>query len=164
MLSTKILTAPCSWRPDDTSLHQSGDITPTGFRFFHRARAARKGGGVGVLIRLALKVKQLSHNTYKSFEYMRMSISTSEAHIHLMAIYRPLPSVINILTIEMFFNEFSSLLEELNTAPWNLLILGDFNFDVNIMQNAPAMRFLNLLESCNLTQHITESSQLRAYP
>ena len=58
----------------------------------------------------------------------------------------------------MFFNEFTSLLEELNTAPGNPLILGDFNFHVDTAENAPAMRFLNLLESCNLTQHVTEST------
>ena len=99
-------------------MHQIGDITPTGFNFFH---------GVGVLIRSALKAKQLSHNTYKSFEYMRLSISAPKAHIHLVAIYRP-PSAKNKLTVGLFFSEFSSLLEELNTAPGDLLILGDINF------------------------------------
>ncbi len=144
-------------RQDDSSTHQIGDITPNGFSFYHRARVARKVGGVGVLIRSAFKAKQLSHNTYKSFEYMRLSISTSKSHINLVAIYSPPPSVKNKLMVEMFFTEFS-LLEELNTAPGNLLILGDFNLHVDNSQNAPAMRFLNLLESCNLTQHVTKST------
>ena len=50
-------------RPDDSSTHQIGDITPTGFNLHHHARAGRKSDGVGVLVKSTLNAKQLPHNT-----------------------------------------------------------------------------------------------------
>ena len=53
-----------------------------------------------------------------------------------------------------FFEEFPSLLESLVTVPGPLLIVGDFNFHVNDVNDRSAQRFLRLLEAFDLKQHV----------
>ncbi len=76
-------------RADHTSTQQIGDITPPGYSFHHRARQGRKGGGVGALLKSGLKTKVLPHTTFKSFEHLDMLVSLSNAHLHIITIYRP---------------------------------------------------------------------------
>ena len=72
----------------------------------------------------------------------------------IVIIYRPPPSSANGFTIDLFFNEFSSLLEQLEFSSGKLLITGDFNIHVNDASDTTALKFLDLLDSFNLIQHI----------
>ena len=56
----------------------------------------------------------------------------------------------------MFYYEFSRLIEMLVDEPNPLAITGDFNFHVDDSGNLEAMRFLDLLDSANLVQHVLE--------
>ncbi len=95
---------------------------------------------------------------FDSFEYMNFSISVSTTTIHLVIIYRPPPSTKNRLTPEIFFIEFATFLEEILITSGNLVILGDFNFHVDNPNNPLARKFLNMLESFNLSQLVTAST------
>ncbi len=138
-------------KSDDTSAHQIGDITPTGFNFYHRPRCGRKGGGVGLLLKSNLKVKNLPHTSFQSFEHMQVSITASKAHINMLIIYRPPPSIKNKSTADQFFCEFGTLLEEITISPGKLLIMGDFNFHIDDTNNSQARRLLTCL--IYLTSH-----------
>ena len=59
-----------------------------------------------------------------------------------------------VLTATMFFNEFPILLERLAVASGHLLLTGDFNFHVDDRTDSLASRFLDLLDSHNLIQHL----------
>ncbi len=145
-------------KSDDTSAHQIGDITPTGFSFYHHPRCGRRGGGVGLLLKSNMKVKNLPHSSYQSFEHMQVSITASKAHINLLIIYRPPPSTKNKLTADQFFREFGTLLEEVTISPGKLLIMGDFNFHLDDVNNTQARKLCNMLELFNLTQHVREGT------
>ena len=67
----------------------------------------------------------------------------------------PPPSTENGLTATMFFNEFPILLERLAVASGHLLLTGDFNFHVDDRTDSLASRFLDLLDSHNLIQHVS---------
>ena len=56
--------------------------------------------------------------------------------------------------IGVFFQEFSSLLEEVVVCPEELLIIGDFNFHMDTADRYAAL-FGSLLELFNLKQHVT---------
>ena len=58
----------------------------------------------------------------------------------------------------MFFGEYCSLLEEISISLRKLLIPRDFNLHIDVKQNISVMKFLNILESYNLTQHVTEGT------
>ncbi len=95
---------------------------------------------------------------FDSFEYMNLSIEVSKTTIHLVIIYHPPPSVKNRLTPETFFIEFATFLEEILITSGNLVILGDFNFHVDNPNNPVAIKFLNMLESFNLSQLVSAST------
>ena len=54
----------------------------------------------------------------------------------------------------MVFSEFSLLLEDLIASPHQLLLSGDFNFHFDDASNLNAMKFLDLITSADLRQHI----------
>ncbi len=121
----------------------------------HHPRTMGKGGGVGVLLYSNIKVKPHTLSSFKSFEYTDLHLSASKMNLHLVTIYRPPPSPKKILTLTLFLTEFSSLLEELIIEPSNLLIVRDFKLHVNRPDDTYAAKFLALLDTANLMQHIT---------
>jgi len=70
-------------------------------------------------------------------------------------IHRPPQSRKNKLTVSMFFEEFSQLIEQLmEDYIYLLVIAGEFNFHVDDLNHRDALKFTDLLESVNLIQHV----------
>ena len=65
--------------------------------------------------------------------------------------YRP-PE--NGAAVDLFFEEFSSLLEEVVVCSEELLTIGDFNFHMDDTAGRYASQFGSLLELFNLKQHV----------
>lgn len=130
------------------------ELSPKGYIFQHVARKGR-GGGIGILFKKALKPVKISlKNKFKSFEVMGMSLHSSPERILLFVIYRPPPSGCNELTNNMFFDEFSTFLEEVSSQSGSLLLVGGFNFHIEDTSNSNALKFLNILDCFNLQQHV----------
>ena len=53
----------------------------------------------------------------------------------MISVYRPPPLPANGLTVDIFLDEFGSLLEELVVTDAELLIVGDFNFHMDDLIN-----------------------------
>ena len=149
-----ILALTETWLQGDSDNYFIRDITPTGYIFKRMDRQTR-GGGVGLLYSnsFSSRVKR-ARESYKSFEYLDVTLSDTTS-LRVIIIYRPPPSVMNGLTVDMFFTEFTSFLEQMNIESERFLIAGDFNFPVkNQDNNGP--KFMNLLETFNLIQHVQE--------
>ena len=58
----------------------------------------------------------------------------------------------------MFFEEFTSFLENVVMRPEILLITGDFNFHMGERENHDMNKFLEILETFGLTQHVMVST------
>ena len=71
--------------------------------------------------------------------------------IRALVVYRPSDSG---AAIGLFFEEFSSFLEEVVVCSEELLIIGDFNFHMDDMADRYAAQFGSLLELLNLKQHV----------
>lgn len=132
-----------------------GDLCPTGYGFLHVPRIDSVGGGVGLLFKESLRIKTKAEHQFKSFEYMDISLINLQ-NVRVIIVYRPPPSQSNLLTPGLFFEEFSSFLEQIITSPGNLLLVGDFNFHVEDIDDILAKRFLSLLKSFNLKQCVSE--------
>jgi hypothetical protein len=78
----------------------------------------------------------------------------------VIVIYRPPYSVNHQIPTGVFFTEFSDYLESFLRCKEQLQITGDFNFHLNDNQNIDALKFLDLLETFNLQQHVTNSTHL----
>ena len=100
-----------------------------------------------------MKVNEVS--IFKSMEYMDFKITARDTPFRLLVIYRIQPSRKNKPTSSMFFEEFSTLLENLIDTPEYLLLMGDFNFHMDVPSDPDTSRFSDLLESAGLKQSVT---------
>jgi ribosome biogenesis protein Nip4 len=62
-----------------------------------------------------------------------------------------------------FFNDFSTLAEQLATAPGRLAIVGDLNLHMDDSCNVNAKKFHDILESFNLKQHVSSPTHNRGH-
>ena len=108
-----------------------------------------RGGGVGLLYSnsFSSRVKR-AQESYKSFEYLDVTLSDT-TFLRVIIIYRLPPSAMNDLTVDVFFTEFTSFLEQMNIKSERFLIAGDFNFHVKNQDNNGS-KFMNLLETFNM--------------
>ncbi|XP_067017292.1 uncharacterized protein [Acropora muricata] len=92
-------------------------------------------------------------DSFSSFECMDILL-LNLIHVTIFVIYRPPPSQVNGLAVWLFFLEFSPFLENIVMLPETILILGDFNLHVDAADDVKCKRFLDLLLSFNLKQHV----------
>ena len=135
------------------------DICPTGFAFHHLPRKHSRGGGVALLYKSRFKLKKLSPNiSFKSFEFTDCTLIYASTSLRMVVVYRPPPSQKNRLSVTLFLDEFSSLLEKLIISNGPLLITGDFNFHLDNPSDRAATRFRVLLDVFDLKQHVKNST------
>ena len=97
-----------------TVYHIIGDLTPTGYSFYHSPRQTR-GGGVGILIKDGFHISRnaISTHQFQTFEFMDMQIKTSSSRgVCIVIIYRRPLSSNHDCTTDHFMVEFGSLLEQ----------------------------------------------------
>ena len=119
-------------------------------------RKDRKGGGIFVIYKKSLSVKRNMTSTFFSFEHLDLTLNTTKAAIRLITIYRPPQSVKNKSRADDFFSDFTTFLETLTLSPGHLIIVGDFNFHIDVPENTYGSRFLELLHCANLSHLVHE--------
>jgi hypothetical protein len=107
--------------------HALADITNTlrGYRLHTLPRLGRRGGGICVILRDGFVTSEKKYN-FSSFECLELSIESGRLNpLKLFTIYRPQPSAVNKLTLTMFYNDISSLLETacLSTTLWSSVVI-----------------------------------------
>ena len=130
-----------------------GEICPAGYRFFNQPRLTANGAGVGLLYKANLHVKSKLSHGYRTFEYLHSTIVDTKT-VTVISVYHPPPSAANGLTVDVFLDEFGTLLEELIVIEADLLIVGDFNFHMDNLTDGNAIRFNRLLTTFDLQQHV----------
>ena len=91
-------------------------------------------------------------------------INDEKLNFQMVLIYRPPPSTKNKLTIPMFFDDFHKLLDTLDDYYQRPVILaGDFNLHLDKPQDSNVSKFLDILDSANLLQHITTPTHKRGH-
>ncbi len=139
---------------DDYSIADIRNTLPN-YELYHVPRQGKRGGGVGILVRHGLNVKQNNIlGKYDSFEHIDMQITSASSSLRLVVIYRPPPNKKNKLTVALFHDEFSSLLDSLSPMSTPFLITGDFNIHVDESQDRVATSFLDTLNDYDLQQHV----------
>jgi hypothetical protein len=118
----------------------------------------RKGGGICILGRTGLKMKENKTSAFRSFEHLDFRIrgKTQTDIFTFLVIYRPPTSAINKCSVADFLDEFTTLLESVVNATGHLVILGDFNIRMDVVDCPDTSRFLDLLLSFGLCQHVQD--------
>ena len=145
----------------ETWLHETGDdliiaeLCPTGYKLIHTLRIEGSDGGVGLLYRDNIAIKHSHHRKFRSFEHLEISFGQLKT-VRTILIYRTLPSETNDLSVSLFHEEFSNLLEEVAVSPSEILLVGDLNFHIDDQNDVCAKRFIDLIESFNFKQLVNQ--------
>ena len=87
--------------------------------------------------------------------WILLYVKTSN-HVQLIAIYRPEVDEKKKKPIAEFFEDLLDLTDDYVLSEKELLIVGDLNLCVNDNNSSEGVRFLDLLSSINLVQHVDE--------
>ena len=71
-----------------------------------------------------------------------------------MVVYRPCNSKEHPAPASIFFQEFSAFVETTVLCPQVLLVSGEFNFHLDDSSDADARKFMELMDTFGLLQHI----------
>ena len=78
-------------------------------------------------------------------------------------VYRPPYSSLHPVSTSAFFDEFSQFLENVVMCPEALVISGDFNLHLDDLRDYDTKKFMNLLETFSLSQHVSGPTHLSGH-
>ena len=145
---------------------QNNDVTANvksyGFNLCHTIRQdvnKSRGGGVGILCRNQYKLIKLKCPRFESFECCICNLF-HECHdkVVLISIYR-----LQDVSIQVFFNELTMLLESYCMLDTLLIIGGGINIHLDIPTNPHVTTFRNILEGFNLHQLVNEKTHVEGH-
>ena len=92
-----------------------------------------------------------------SFEFSEWIVtSPSLYNLRLTIIYSQPYSDEHRVSTNAFFTEFSNYLQSILLSKEQLLITGDFNIHVDIVDDPDSLKLLAILESLDLRQHVSQ--------
>ena len=132
------------------------DITATvksyNYEMFHNIRKNRAkdtGGGVGIIFKNDLNVKQIKVKQFQTFEHSIVKVKLDQSWLIVISIYR-----LDYEPIALFFDEFTELLEIFAAVDDKLVIAGDINIHCDKIEDCNTIRLNDLLSAFNLIQII----------
>ena len=132
------------------------ELCPAGYKPIDYARTGRGGGGIGLLYKDSLQVTKVRNGEEESFEYCELLVQISSLRkIRVVIVFRPPFSENHRVPMGIFLREFSSYMESIILSNDHLLILGDFNIHMDVSTDADTAKFVDLLESLGLEQHVS---------
>lgn len=145
-----------TWYSDEKQhQYESSDLNQNGYRISVANRQNRIGGGIALTYRTTANVRRLSADMSGSFEYGVWQLTLKNITIHIVGIYRP-PS---LATPVQFVSDFFQFMEGIVAEYSNLMVMGDFNLNINDHSNALS-EFNNSLFALGLEQHVDFSTHI----
>ena len=139
-------------------------LEPEGYKLLDQPRSDRTGGGTGLIVRQSYKCKKSAGGENKSFEYSTYSITQANKKVlDICVIYRPPYSPAHPVTTNVFFQEFPAYLSELLLTKHPLLVLGDLNIHVDVINDPDALKLQEVLDSFDLGQLVTFPTHLSGH-
>ena len=136
------------WISPDTTSANLTDITPPGYILYQQPSEVCRGGGLGFFIKDGLDQFIVPSKTFTIFENFLIKISLHKETFYFLNIYRPPSS-----SYPTFFKQFHSVLEDIHRTTKNLVIIGNFKFDLETTCSN-SKTFHSLIDSFNLIQKV----------
>ena len=152
-----IVTLTEHWLTDrDSSVR--AELCPNGYKILDHTRSDRRGGGTGIIYHESLDVKEIDAGVSlrNSYEFSEWIVKSGGYSIRIAIFYRPPYSERHPVTTNVFVTELPDYLESLLLCKERLLITGDFNIHVDDCSNPDTQKFLDLLDSFDLQQHVKQ--------
>ena len=129
------------------------NITPGNYSISNCSRENRSSGGLALVYKKFLDLIQAHKGAKSSFEFAKWHLKYKGQSTMVVGVYRTPYFRNHPVTEEVFLNEFADFLKNIVMFNGKLIILGDFNLQVNDRENSSGSRFLDLLESVGLVNH-----------
>ena len=146
----------------DFSIHQI--IREYGYKIKNWEREEKRGGGLLILYKNYIKVTWFKYRRkikFKTFEYICCKCSWNNNFITLVKLYRPTYTMNHQFTLKMFIKEFEEFLPEFSDVKGSLLIVVDFNINVNGEKDANLNQFLKVLRTYSITQLVKDPTHIK---
>ena len=152
-----------TWLTDKDSVSIAA-LSPNGYSFANFPRpSSRSGGGTGVFFNNSFNVVLSNGGEKRSFEFSDWRLSAHGRIIKIIIIYRPPYSEAHPVPVSEFFQEFSTFMETTVLCPEVLLVTGDFNFHLDDDSDADAKKFMELLDTFGLQQHVITPTHMSGH-
>ena len=125
------------------------------YQMFISNRTGRKGGGVALITKTHLRVKQMGEGQLKSFQFCKWQVQVHHTSITLVAIYHPPYNSKTKVTNADFMDEYMDWLSKTSANDKNLVICGNYNMHVNNPDDEDASGFLETNVALGLMQHVS---------
>ena len=144
------------------------ELVPNGYLIKHAPRNNKKrGGGVAIIYKNSITLNMISSSRdceFSQFEHMDCQFNINGFALRIAVVYRPPPTKENGLNLNVFFDkEWPTFLERHATLDKETIIVGDLNFHLDSTSNRDASRFVGLLQSCGMQQHVREATHVRGH-
>ena len=92
---------------------------------------------------------------------MDAQLTSNNTPVRILTVYRPTYDVNKKkIPVSLFYEEFSTLLDDFVTSPMEIIITGDLNFHINDSMDYEAMEFLDYLSQYSLTNLVNEPTHI----
>ena len=145
-----------SWLKDteaDQIWVQGCDFNRSPFQCHHANRHGRTRGGLMLICKSTMDVKEIQSQNTRSFEHASWSVSINNKSLTITGIYHP-PAKDGI-TNAMFIDDVTEHLSEILTNKQNNIILGDFNIHIDDPLDPEAGIFNDTMLVLGLIQQVT---------
>ena len=160
---TDVLLICESWLNDDGSSKPQRicqhDMLPSSHELIHMPRPdGKRGGGTAILIKKAFQTRILhySRSITDQFEYLIIKVTINRVSVRIIVLYRPDPTAVNNLNVNLFWKEFEKFLSKYAVCPEEVIIAGDLNFHLEKLNDRHTLKLNSILEGFGLEQKIQE--------
>ena len=150
-----IIIATESWLKDteaDQIWVQGCDFNRPPFQCHHANRHGRTGGGLMLICKSTMDVKEIQSQNTRSFEHASWSVSINNKSLTITGIYHP-PAKDGI-TNAMFIDDVTEHLSEIPINKQNNIILGNFDIHIDDPLDPEAGIFNDTMSALGLIQQV----------
>ena len=140
-----------TWLSDNDEIWlKPSDFNKHGYKALHQNRPKCQGGGLAIICKSHLQVKQLDSGSKSSFEYLVCRFLGKSVAVTTVAIYHPPYSATNNTTNAKFIDKFTEYLVDSIMTYNNIVILGDFNLHINDQEDPDTYIFIDTITALGL--------------
>jgi len=118
---------------------------------------------VAIIYRKELSLRKQQSGSFLSFEHLEATLSTGNDSLRLICIYRPPASSRHSVSTGQFLTDFSKYIDSKALSSGKLVTVGDFNFHMDNKTDRDTIKFIDTLDSLNLSQHVIEPTHEKGH-
>ena len=129
-----------TWLDDSNKVWiENTELNKDGLKMQNSCRNdGRKGGGIAIVYKDIYNIKQEEEKRLRTFHSVKWKLTMKNTYVNIIGLYRPPPSKSHATTINQFTDEFLENLQEDIINGDHLIILGDFNINIDDNTDADA--------------------------